>query len=121
VVDLEATTTVRGRDTQRDTQARLDALARDVVPMTSAPVDTVVLFGEPAHALQQHAAEHGYELIVAGGGDARRSRGRAPRRAEARDPARRARPRRAGLDRSPVMPRRARARNVAAGQLVTAS
>lgn len=74
VVDLEATTTVRGRDTQRETQARLDALAREVGPRTDAPVDTTILFGEPTQALQQHATEHGYELIVAGNAEARRSR-----------------------------------------------
>jgi nucleotide-binding universal stress UspA family protein len=65
VVDLEAASTVRGHNTQRDTQARLDALARDIAILTTAPVDTVVLFGEPANALQHFAAEHGYELIVA--------------------------------------------------------
>lgn len=64
VVDLEAASTVRGRDTQRETQARLDALARDIAIVRTA-VDTVILFGEPAHALQHFAAEHGYELIVA--------------------------------------------------------
>lgn len=65
VVDLEAPSTVRGRDTQRETQARLDALARDIAVVTTAPVDTVILFGEPTLALQHFAAEHGYELIVA--------------------------------------------------------
>lgn len=66
VVDLEAPSTVRGRDTQREAQERLDALARDVAATTSAPVATVVLFGEPATALQHYAIENGYEVIVAG-------------------------------------------------------
>jgi hypothetical protein len=67
VVDLEAASTVRGRDTQRETQARLDALAGDIAIAATAPVDTVILLGEPTHALQHFAAEHGYELIVAAG------------------------------------------------------
>ena len=74
VVDLEAPTTVRGRDTQREAQERLDNLARRAAVSTTAPVDTVILFGEPSHALQHFAAEHGYELIVAGS----RASGRAP-------------------------------------------
>lgn len=71
VIDLEAASTVRGRETQRDAQARLDAVASDLAgAVTTAPVDTVILFGEPAHALQDFAAEHGYELIVAAPGSA---------------------------------------------------
>ena len=66
VVDLEAPSTVRGRDTQREAQARLDTLARELATVTSAPVATVILFGEPATALQHFALENGYELIVAG-------------------------------------------------------
>jgi hypothetical protein len=65
VLDLEAASTVRGRDTQRETQARLDAVAHRLAAATSAPVDTTILFGEPTQALQRFAAEHGYELIVA--------------------------------------------------------
>lgn len=68
VLDLEATSTVRGRDAQRETQARLDAAVRDLGAATSAPADTVILFGESSRALQQFATEHGYELIVAAGG-----------------------------------------------------
>jgi nucleotide-binding universal stress UspA family protein len=64
VVDLEAASTVRGRGTQRETQARLGDLARDVATVTTAPVDTVILFGKPTVALQRFAAEQGYELIV---------------------------------------------------------
>ena len=45
---------------------RLDALARDVATVISAPLATVVLFGEPATALQHFALENGYEVIVAG-------------------------------------------------------
>lgn len=74
VVDLEATSTVRGRDTRRETQAQLDALAHDLASVTSAPVDTVILFGEPARTLRQHAAEHGYELIVTGNSTTGRAR-----------------------------------------------
>jgi hypothetical protein len=66
VVDLEAPSTVRGRDTQRAAHERLDALARDVATLISAPLATVVLFGEPATALQHFALENGYEVIVAG-------------------------------------------------------
>lgn len=66
VVDLEVPSTVRGGDTQREAQERLDSLARELATVTSAPVATVVLFGEPATALQHFALENGYELIVAG-------------------------------------------------------
>jgi nucleotide-binding universal stress UspA family protein len=74
VLDLEATSTVRGRSDHEQAQARLDALARDSAAVTSAPVDTVILFGEPIDALQRFAGEHGYELIVAGCHVAGRSR-----------------------------------------------
>ncbi len=73
VVDLEAASTVRGRDTKRETQARLDALVGDVAGATKAPVDSVILFGEPTQALQRFAADHGYELIVVGCRPAARS------------------------------------------------
>lgn len=66
VVDIEAASTVRGRETQREAQERLDLLAGEVSARTTAPVATVILFGEPAHALQHYAVENGYELIVAG-------------------------------------------------------
>ncbi|HEX7167167.1 MAG TPA: universal stress protein [Acidimicrobiales bacterium] len=66
VVDIEASSTVRGEDTQREAQERLDVLAGDVSGRTAVPVATVILFGEPAHALQHYALENGYELIVAG-------------------------------------------------------
>lgn len=72
VVDLEASTTVRGRATQRDAQERLDAVARRLSASTRAPIDTIVLFGEPARTLSGFAVEHGYELIVAGRSLARR-------------------------------------------------
>ena len=71
VVDLEAPSTVRGRHTQNEAQDRLEALARDVAAATSVPVATVILFGEPAVALQHFAIENGYELVVAGSGAAR--------------------------------------------------
>ena len=66
VVDLEAVSTVRGRETQRETLARLDARVGDIAGVIKAPVDTVILFGEPSHTLQRFAADHGYELIVVG-------------------------------------------------------
>jgi len=66
VVDIEAPSTVRGRDALRDAQTRLDTLARDLADATPAPIDTVVLHGEPARTLERFAAEHEYELIVAG-------------------------------------------------------
>ena len=66
VVDLEAPTTVRGRDTLREAHERLDRLAGDVAGATGAPIGTVVLYGEPGDVLQQYAAEHGYEVIVMG-------------------------------------------------------
>lgn len=71
VVDVEAASTVRGRETQREAQERLDALACEVAPLTRARVATVILFGEPAVALQHYASENGYEVIVAGCGEAR--------------------------------------------------
>lgn len=73
VVDLEAPTTARGRDTQREAQQRLDAIAREVEASTTAPVATVILCGDPAHALQHFAVEQGYELIVVGSRVAGRS------------------------------------------------
>lgn len=71
VIDLEATSTMRGRDTQRQAQERLDAIVSDLAPRTSAPVATVVLHGDPATALHRYAIDHGYELIVAGSVNAR--------------------------------------------------
>lgn len=73
VVDMEAGSTVRGRATQSEAQARLDALVRDIAVLTDAPVDTIILFGEPRAALQSFAAEHGFELIVTGDRSAGRS------------------------------------------------
>jgi nucleotide-binding universal stress UspA family protein len=66
VVDFEAATTVRGRETQREAQDRLDDAARQLEARTTSPVATVVLFGEPKHALQHYASTNGYELIVTG-------------------------------------------------------
>jgi nucleotide-binding universal stress UspA family protein len=70
VVDLEAPGTVRGRDTLREAHERLDALAGGLSGRTAAPVETVVLYGEPGAVLQQYAAEHGYEVIVMGNSSA---------------------------------------------------
>lgn len=66
VVDLEAASTVRGRETQREAQEHLDAVERVVSTLTTAPVATVILFGEPVTALQHFAVEKEFELIVAG-------------------------------------------------------
>jgi nucleotide-binding universal stress UspA family protein len=66
VVDIEVETIFSGRETLQEAHERLDALARDVAGATAAPVDTVVLHGDPRHALENFAAEHGYELIVTG-------------------------------------------------------
>lgn len=66
VVDLEAPSTVRGRDAHREAQQRLDAVARDVATRTSAPVATVVLLGEPATTLVNYAIDNNYGIIVAG-------------------------------------------------------
>lgn len=73
VVDLEAPTTVRGQETQREAQERLEGVAREVQVTTTAPVGTIILFGDPAHALQHFAVDQGYELIVAGSRTAGRS------------------------------------------------
>jgi nucleotide-binding universal stress UspA family protein len=67
VVDIEAATTVSGRDTTRAAQERLDDVAVRLAPLTACPIATVVLHGDPAHALADFAAENGYELIVVGG------------------------------------------------------
>jgi nucleotide-binding universal stress UspA family protein len=64
VIDAEAATTVRGRTAQQEMESRLDAAALAARKRTSAPVDSVVLFGEPCRVLGEFAAAHGYELIV---------------------------------------------------------
>lgn len=66
VVDREAATTVRGRDTVADAERRLDELKTAVAPHVLVPIDTLVLYGEPASAIERFAVDHGYELIVAG-------------------------------------------------------
>lgn len=68
VVDLEAPSTVRGRGTIHDAQNGLDQVSRRVESVSSCPVHTVVLHGEPARTLEAYAVEHGYELIVAASG-----------------------------------------------------
>ena len=73
VVDFEAASTVRGRETQRLAQDRLDEAARSFASRIEVPVGTVILFGEPGEALQHYAAENSYELIVAGSHSARRT------------------------------------------------
>jgi nucleotide-binding universal stress UspA family protein len=67
VVDYEAATTVRGHDTEREIQAELQAAAEAVNSVAGGRVDTLVLHGDPVHALAACASEHGYELIVVGG------------------------------------------------------
>ena len=66
VVDFEAATTVRGRETQRQAKDRLEVAASQLDDRTTSPVAMVVLFGEPKHALQHYASTNGYELIVTG-------------------------------------------------------
>ena len=66
VVDFEAATTVRGRETQREAKDRLEVAASQLEDRTTPPVAMVVLFGEPKHALQHYASTNGYELIVTG-------------------------------------------------------
>ena len=66
VVDLEAVSTVRGRDTAARDTCSARRPGRRHRRRIEAPVDTVVLFGEPTHTLQRFAADHGYELIVVG-------------------------------------------------------
>lgn len=66
VVDAEAASTVRGRETIAGAQRRLDEQASLVRLRVAAPVDTLVLHGDPASTLERFALEHGYELIVAG-------------------------------------------------------
>jgi hypothetical protein len=66
VLDLEATSTVRGREAQHEAEIRLDALVRELAGVTRVPVETVILLGEPIQALQHFGSQHGYELIVAG-------------------------------------------------------
>lgn len=73
VLDLDAPTTAGGQ-AEREEKDRLDTLARSLGEQGGQPVDTVVLFGETAHALQHFASQHGYELIVAGSHMAKRTR-----------------------------------------------
>ena len=83
VVDIEAATTVRGRDTEREAQERLDVAAGRLGRLPGCRAETIVLHGDPAHVLAQFAAEHGYELIVvgcSGPGGARVLRGSVARR-----------------------------------------
>jgi nucleotide-binding universal stress UspA family protein len=63
IVDIEAATTVRGHDTESETQARLDRVAGELA-LPCGPVETVILHGDPAHVLARCAAEDGYELVV---------------------------------------------------------
>jgi nucleotide-binding universal stress UspA family protein len=65
-LDWEAATTVRGREAQQQATERLEAFAARLRAMTEAPVDTVVLYGRPKCTIPPFAAEHGYELILAG-------------------------------------------------------
>jgi len=68
VVYAETATTFSGRETVRDAQERLRGLGDRLAASTSAPVDTVVLYGAPARALDHFAAQHGYALVVAARG-----------------------------------------------------
>ncbi len=70
VVYAEEAITFSGRETVQSAQERLQGLSDRLAAATSAPVDTVVLYGAPARALDHFAAQHGYALVVAarGGG-----------------------------------------------------
>ncbi|MDP8975240.1 MAG: universal stress protein [Actinomycetota bacterium] len=70
VVYAEEATTFSGRETVQSAQERLQGLSDRLAAATSTPVDTVVLYGAPARALDHFAAHHGYALVVAarGGG-----------------------------------------------------
>lgn len=64
VVDLRSQfNSARARHPARDTDTAR-RLVRDMALLTNAPVDTIILFGEAQHALQNFAAEHGIELIA---------------------------------------------------------
>jgi len=63
VVDFEAASTVRGRETTVDSEQGLDAVASRL-RLSCGPADTVLLYGDPPTALAEFAAAHGYELIV---------------------------------------------------------
>jgi len=75
VLDVEAESTLRGAEAERAARAHLEETCVHAGTLTAAPVDTALLFGSPAAALESFAAAHGYELIVAG------SRGRGGSRA----------------------------------------
>jgi nucleotide-binding universal stress UspA family protein len=83
VVDIEAATTVRGHETERDMRERLDAAKGGLHRFPAGHAETIVLHGDPAHVLAKFAAEHEYELIVvgcSGPGGARVLRGSVARR-----------------------------------------
>jgi nucleotide-binding universal stress UspA family protein len=83
VIDIEAATTVRGRGTEQDAQARLDEIASRIDGRGQVDVEAVVLHGDPAVALAEFAEQHGYELLVVGGsgpGGSRVLRGSVARR-----------------------------------------
>lgn len=65
VVDLEASTTVQGHETEREQTLRLQQLAGSLA-VPCGPVETVILHGNPAQALARYAVAHGYELVVVG-------------------------------------------------------
>ena len=82
VVDIEAATTVRGRDTTRAAKDHLDGVSRTVA-LSDRTVETAVLHGDPARVLAECAEQHGYDLIVVGAsgeGTARVLRGSVARR-----------------------------------------
>ena len=76
VVDVEAASTVRGRDTTVHSTEVLEAAA-ERLHLACGPANTVVLYGDAPRALAEFASGHGYELIVVAGAD---NRGAARRR-----------------------------------------
>lgn len=74
VVDAEAATTTRGRDTEHEARDRLAERARSAAGELDAPVDIAVLHGDAASELCRYAVENGYEVIVAGSHSHRLSR-----------------------------------------------
>jgi nucleotide-binding universal stress UspA family protein len=66
VLDAEAQTSQRGIADEASAREELSAASRSLDGLLQVPVDSVVLYGAPAHAIADFARTHGYELIIAG-------------------------------------------------------